>query len=356
MRDRREMGGTEPYIRGCVILGLPEFIDQQGGDSIALRQAAGMGLHNLDDPELIIPFRNIGQFVELAARQLNVPFLMMEWVLNMPPHLPAMQPYITLAKFEKDCRGWLSSLQRYLKFHTNAFQFELFEPTEGNVATVRYVSEPLAQFSRQNTEGALAQMVHTVRHVTGQHKLGPNLVRFQHAQISPDLSIYEKCFGCPVEFNAPYTELIIDKEILSQSVHGNLTLFKSLMGIYLRRQMARIPVIHTSHKIMVSLAIGNMLGSQHCTVTAVAESLDMNSKKLQRLLQDEGTSFSDIMDEVRKNRACLLLTETQIGVAKIAGMLDYAGSPPFTLAFRRWTNQTPLEFRRQNTKLQSVVA
>ena len=88
------------------------------------------------------------------------------------------------------------------------------------------------------------------------------------------------------------------------------------------------------------------MGSGVCNIDFVAQTLGLNAKTLQRKLAAEGTNFSEIVEQVRKNMACRLLKESQVPVERIAGLLEYSGSPPFTLAFKRWTGQTPLNFRK----------
>ncbi len=65
-----------------------------------------------------------------------------------------------------------------------------------------------------------------------------------------------------------------------------------------------------------------------------------------RPISDEGTNFSEILEKVRDNMARRLLIDSEMSIERIAGLLDYAVTPPFTLAFKRWTGQTPLNFRR----------
>ena len=63
----------------------------------------------------------------------------------------------------------------------------------------------------------------------------------------------------------------------------------------------------------------------------------MNIKRLQRLLDAEGTTVSAMLDRVCGNIARRMLIDSKISVERIAGLLDYSGTPPFTTAFKRWT-------------------
>jgi AraC-like DNA-binding protein len=73
----------------------------------------------------------------------------------------------------------------------------------------------------------------------------------------------------------------------------------------------------------------------------------ISAKKLQRLLAQKQTSFSEILDEVRRSTACRFLEETAIPIQNIAGWLEYSGAPAFIMAFKRWAGMTQSEFRAQ---------
>lgn len=75
--------------------------------------------------------------------------------------------------------------------------------------------------------------------------------------------------------------------------------------------------------------------------------IGISAKKLQRLLAQEQTSFSEILDEVRRSMACRFLEETAIPIQKLPGRLEYSGAPAFIMAFKRWAGMTPSEFRAQ---------
>ena len=42
-----------------------------------------------------------------------------------------------------------------------------------------------------------------------------------------------------------------------------------------------------------------------------------------------------------------LLVDSDIPIERLAGLLDYASTGPFTSAFKRWTGLAPLGFRKR---------
>ena len=90
-----------------------------------------------------------------------------------------------------------------------------------------------------------------------------------------------------------------------------------------------------------------LLGSHKTDINSVATVLDLHPKKLQRLLKEEGTNFSELVEDVRRTMAARLLTETDLSIGHIAKMLDYTTDRSFGVAVKRWFNMTPTEYRKQ---------
>jgi len=82
-------------------------------------------------------------------------------------------------------------------------------------------------------------------------------------------------------------------------------------------------------------------------LTDVAKGFRMSPRTLKRRLADHHTTFSAIRDDVRRQRALLLLDNRALSIGDIAAKLGYSELPNFTRAFRKWTGQTPLAYRER---------
>lgn len=79
----------------------------------------------------------------------------------------------------------------------------------------------------------------------------------------------------------------------------------------------------------------------------VADALGMSTRTLKRRLAEEATSFSDVTEDARRERAMELLQTTELPLDEIAERLGYSDQANFGRAFRRWTGGTPAAFRRR---------
>jgi AraC-like DNA-binding protein len=72
----------------------------------------------------------------------------------------------------------------------------------------------------------------------------------------------------------------------------------------------------------------------------------MSSRKLQRQLQSVGTTFYNLLDEVRQNLAQKYLREPDNSITEIGYLLGFSESSAFSRAFKRWMGVTPSEYRK----------
>jgi AraC-like DNA-binding protein len=77
----------------------------------------------------------------------------------------------------------------------------------------------------------------------------------------------------------------------------------------------------------------------------VAKELHLTSRTLRRRLEEEGTSFRKVRDEVRMTRAEELLAGPRLSLEQIAERVGYADATSFVSAFRRCRGRTPGSFR-----------
>lgn len=78
----------------------------------------------------------------------------------------------------------------------------------------------------------------------------------------------------------------------------------------------------------------------------IAERLHMSARTLARRLDGEGTSFSKLLDELRRELAIGHLRDRDISVSEVAFLLGFGDANAFSRAFKRWTGEPPSRFKR----------
>lgn len=98
-----------------------------------------------------------------------------------------------------------------------------------------------------------------------------------------------------------------------------------------------------TESVRLALRHGLPTGVAHLEHTA--RLAGVTSRTLQRWLRQEGSTFEDILDDLRRGEAVRMLAASKATVAHLASRLGYADPSNFTRAFRRWMGVAPSEYR-----------
>jgi AraC-like DNA-binding protein len=92
--------------------------------------------------------------------------------------------------------------------------------------------------------------------------------------------------------------------------------------------------------------IEGMLRDGEVNLDRLALAAGRSRRTMQRLLQTENTSFAELVDSVRQQRALAELNGTGNKVSAIASGMGYSNTSSLTRAVRRWTDAPPSKLRR----------
>jgi AraC-like DNA-binding protein len=95
----------------------------------------------------------------------------------------------------------------------------------------------------------------------------------------------------------------------------------------------------------VRSAIAAELAGGNPTVAYVARRLHMSPRTLERRLERESTTFSAVLEDLRKQLAFRYVGSASLELTEIAFLLGFSQTTAFHRAFKRWTGDTPLKYR-----------
>ncbi len=157
----------------------------------------------------------------------------------------------------------------------------------------------------------------------------------------------ERFFGCPVRLNQPRTALVFSKATLSTPIsQANVELFRFVHAYFdrARRRLERSREPEPIHRLLTAMLENAAAGN--FSVDAAAARARMSLRTAQRLAAEQGTSPQSMIEDIRADSAREFLADPRLSVERIAQFLGYSDDRAFRRAFKRWTGQTPSEFRR----------
>ena len=87
--------------------------------------------------------------------------------------------------------------------------------------------------------------------------------------------------------------------------------------------------------------------SGNCSKQRVAEELFVSASGLQQKLAQRGTSFQNLLNQVRESLALAYIEQARVSITEMSFTLGFSDTSSFTRAFRRWTGKSPSDYRRE---------
>ena len=157
--------------------------------------------------------------------------------------------------------------------------------------------------------------------------------------------LYERIFRCPVRYEQERNELVFPKKLLSIAFpNANAELRDLCVNQCDKAVTKMISKEHLRDEVEGIILCGPQGVPK---LPAVAEALCMSQRTLHRRLAELGTSYREILEELRSRMAREYLSETNLEPKEIAYLLGYSELANFYHAFSRWFGCTPLEFRSE---------
>lgn len=213
---------------------------------------------------------------------------------------------------------------------------------ENELCYVHQVGDPAFRAPRHAIEFGFAQAVWLVRRALGR-TVFPSRVHFQHAA-PKDIAPYAALFGRGVTFGASSDELAFARQTCELPLVTQDDALSELVLAHARVLLERLPT-DTSWATRVRSAIVRALPRDLPDLERVAQTLSSTKRTLQRRLAEEGTSFEEIFDAVRRELAERYLNERRLSVQECAFLLGYSDLSAFHRAFSRWHGVSPTRFR-----------
>lgn len=161
-------------------------------------------------------------------------------------------------------------------------------------------------------------------------------------------ALYEEVFGCPVHFNAPAMEMRLDTSLLSVPLPNANPVTAELCASFCQRMLQDLD---DEPRAGILRAIRQQFlktPGEYPSLRGMAERLNMTERTLQRHLAAAGTSYHQVIDDMRQRLSIEYLENTSLSVEDIlrAGFSDASN---FRKAFKKWTGKLPSSYRTSET-------
>lgn len=317
---------------------LVAWVVKQGCDGTSIRRLPGLA--DLTDPDLRVPEASAETAWRLATTMTGDAAIGIHLAQSLPRGALDLVEYAF--RSSASLADGLGRLARYGRVLSDRVAARMEAHSEGLLLLVRDTGRTALHPGR--AEFGVAVALKFARESTGAD-ITPVQVCFAHSA-PDDESEYRRFFRGPVRFGAGSNSMLLSAVDAARPMQAADEALASIIRRRLDKILAdrdlRGPGTLSGR---VRRMMVEHLGAMTLTPETAARALAVSRRTLSRRLADEGTSFRNVLDEVRREFACALLQDRSLSIADVAFFLDYSEPAAFNRSFRRWTGQTPRAFR-----------
>ena len=310
-------------------------------DAQEVEPLAGVTLRAPVDPDTRLPHAVVRDLFERGVARSNDPLLGLRAGESLEPGDLGVLEYAA-----RDCgtlRGALECVRRYLGLVDDAVVASLEET--GDTAIWKLSAIDGAAQPPCSNDFQLACWATLSKRITGSD---PLLLEAQFAHDKTDYAAeYARLFRCSVTFNAVDNALVFPRAQLDTELKGNRPAPAGGYAVYAEEARSQLESRQGKAERVREILL-SQLRTGNTDMRAVARSLATPAATLRRQLEQEGTSFGELLDEVRRFLSTKYLGDPALALTEVAFLLGFSSMPAFHKAFRRWhPGRTPSDFRQR---------
>lgn len=341
---RRRYTAAVTSVSISLVRALVEQLDRAGIAPGVLAERAGFTLSELEDPTRRIDLPAYDR-AQRAALELSGDAALGLHLGESAP-LAAFNVVGPLTAHCRTLRECIEVALRYYPLVADVAAPELEEDGGSVRITYHYVkSEPVV--NRLRAEFGLTRFLGIGKIFAGADAQ-PQEVWFDHP--NPGYSEeHARIFNCPVRFDMHVSAIVFPRELLDRAQHhANPVLYRALLGEADRQLELLSELPPMASRALAVIVAWQLPGRPE--MSDVARDLGMSARSLRRRLDEEKASFAELSERGSMTRARRLLDDATQTIQQVADALGFAEVSSFHRAFKRWTGQTPRDYRLKRSQ------
>lgn len=325
-------------LRTGSLEGYLELMEELGADSGFLLRQAGLKRKIFDNPDTRIPFQTANQLLENSANHTGNTQIGLLMAFRRSGHVLGL--FGILCRHSPDVATAINQAIRNIDLHNQMEHWEL-KNQGSDVILIRHIKDYRINRMAQMDDMALGDVARFLQSISeGSIKL--KRVYLTHSAPT-NAQIYNHYFKTEVLFNQDFNGVSFDQSHLSTKLHSQDRDIQKHLEYYIqsmKRELNDDIEEQTRHLIEQTLT------SPDCNIEEISQLLAMHKRTLQKKLNSRGTSFSEILDQVRWGKAQQILSNSNMPISKLASLLGYSELSAFSRAFKEEFGTSPRQWRK----------
>ena len=259
-----------------------------------------------------------------------------------------IEDYGVLGLSWKTC-SWAGEIfdrcERYFKLLSDTYLFKV-EKTE-DISRIYLYRDAHRRGLELSNEATFSATVVVLRAMT-ETDISPVSVAFKHGPPT-ELDNYQEAFRCPILFNQSDNFIAYKTEDLELRTAKADDSINRFLVERVEEETKGIQISPNKIVADVERLIKDALPSGIPGIKELSSTMGLSNRTLTRRLSENGVTYRDLIKKTQLELSVHLLENTSNSVGEIAFQTGFSEQSAFNRAFRRWTGESPREFRKKRT-------
>ena len=328
------------WTRGVAARETLRYLERRGIDTEPALLGAGISRSQLSQDDIGLSVASQYRFLELAAAEADDSLLGLHVAAEMDIRAVGILFYLTGSS--RTVSEALENLARYSQTTNEALVGEISRQKDEVILAVRHLQE-FEEPHRQFFELLALWFIRTLQQETNRD-FTLSRVTFTHGR-NADLREVHRLLRCPVDFAQGQDSWVLPQRVMDLPIVSGDTQLLKILTAHADDLLAEKHSV-TGLQSTVASQLASLLPSGESRAAVVARQLGMSPRSLTRHLAEEGTTFGEIVEQLRRRLASRYLADDRMSVQQIAWLLGYSEVGAFNHAYKRWTGTAPRRNRK----------
>lgn len=332
------ISGSIPQVRAVALSNYVEVAVGLGLDPYKMLRSAKIAPEDLANPEARFAAKNAVHLVRETARRSGCEHLGL--LLAETRDFASLGFVSLLLQHRGTLRDAMLSLIDHQKMLNDIIDLSF----EDDGVSAVFRADILYGFaSRETLELAVGVPFKALQDLSGD-RWHPESIHFRHSPPA-DLSVHRRFFRAPVQFNSDFDGIACSSASLELPIRS--------ADPHMARHAEQFMEMFAGRRRKSSITdqlrrvVSANLGRASVTMDAGAAKLGLHPRALQRLLDQEGTTYAKLLNDVRRDLATRYLSTSDQSVLEIGVALGYSTTSSFSRWFACEFGQPPASWRRE---------
>ncbi len=338
-----------------LVRGIKARLAARGFDIDALFRQAGLEENECMTDDALTLSDKLSRLWELVVQVSGDPLLGLKVALPQPLDRSGLMGHIMRAS--PDVKTAIENLVRYTPLVSPTVHSTI-EYVDGRTRVTLQLPGGQRRVPQQHYDFVWCLVLRTLQAAAGTNGVKPVLVTYAFPKPVNEAA-YAEAYGCEVRFGMATNTMEFNNTDLTATIP---TAFPMAADWALRmlaelaqsqrnwtlRMLAKLeqaPQPGNSFSTKVQCLLADMLSDGEPQREQVAKQLMMSERTLQRRLAEEGTNFTKLVDDTRRDMAQQFLSKGEVSLKKLSFQLGFSDPSAFCRACKRWFGRSPKQLQ-----------